>query len=231
MRKNFYLFFLFLIVWNVANAQIIRNEDLERYSKEKYGEKWCDAATKLAKTITLDQNHCLTFERVIEAKNQNKEQLYVLINYWVTQSFNDANSVIKLNDKDAGVVIVQGYCDNIAIYNGFANLYKIGIKPTIKIDIKDGKVRVTESIQYYHVNMIAGGGIGSVLLGVQSTIDTELKYLINECYPFVNKDKHFYNKKVASIALIMSNAYENILIDKIENAVTNGIVGNENEDW
>lgn len=214
-----------------ANAQVIRAEDLEEYSKEKYGKKWNDAAENLAKDITLDQNNCLTYVQVIDAGAQTKEQLYVLMNYWVSQSFTDANCVIKLNDKEAGVIIVQGFCDNIATYGGFANSYAVSIKPTIKIDIKEGKVRVTENIQYYDVHVVAGGGVGSALLGVKPTGEGDMKYLINECYPFVEKDKHISNKKVSSKALIMANAYENVLIDKIEAAVKNGLVGNENEDW
>ena len=42
------------------------------------------------------------------------------------------------------------------------------------------------------------------------------------------KDKH---KKTSSKSLIMAHAYSNVLIDKIEEAIKNGVIGNENEDW
>jgi hypothetical protein len=220
-----------LLMTNVSSfAQVIRAEDLEQYSKSKYGDKWNDAAENLAKEITLDQNNCLTYVQVIDGGTQSKEQLYVLVNYWVTQQFNDANSVVQLNDKESGTIIVQGYCENIAAYTGFGATYYVNIKPTIKIDIKTGKIRVTENLQYYEVKRI-DGGIAGAIAGQTNHPVTEYKYLINECYPFVAKDKHISNKKVSSKALIMSNAYENVLIDKLEKAVKNGIVGNENEDW
>ena len=46
--------------------------------------------------------------------------------------------------------------------------------------------------------------------------------------PFVEKDKH---KKTSSKALVMAHAYSNVLMDKIEETVKNGLVGNETEDW
>lgn len=35
----------------------------------------------------------------------------------------------------------------------------------------------------------------------------------------------------ASKALVMAHAYSNVVMDKIEECVKNGLVGNENEDW
>ena len=83
-----------------ANAQILRAEDVENYAKEKYGKNWIDAALNLASSLELDKNYSLTYVEVIEAPNKSRELLYILLNYWFTASFNDANSVIKLNDKD-----------------------------------------------------------------------------------------------------------------------------------
>lgn len=41
-------------------------------------------------------------------------------------------------------------------------------------------------------------------------------------------DKH---KKTSSKALVMAHAYSNVIMDKIEEAVKNGLVGNEDSDW
>lgn len=48
------------------------------------------------------------------------------------------------------------------------------------------------------------------------------------CYPFDKDDEH---KKTSSKALVMAHAYSNVVMDKIEECVKNGLVGNENEDW
>ena len=47
-------------------------------------------------------------------------------------------------------------------------------------------------------------------------------------YPFVQKDAQ---KRTCSKALVMTHAYSNAIIDKVEEALKNGIVGNEDEDW
>lgn len=36
-----------IYVSSSLNAQILRTEELEKYAKEKYGEKWVDAADNL----------------------------------------------------------------------------------------------------------------------------------------------------------------------------------------
>lgn len=44
MKKTVLLLAIFCSLLITANAQILRAEELEKYAKEKYGEKWIDAA-------------------------------------------------------------------------------------------------------------------------------------------------------------------------------------------
>ena len=121
MKKTVLLLAIFCSLLITANAQILRAEELEKYAKEKYGEKWIDAAKKLGTQLTLDKNNAITYVQVMEASGKDKEQLYVLLNYWFTSTFNDAKSVIKLNEKETGTIIAKGYVDNIAQHIGGAN--------------------------------------------------------------------------------------------------------------
>lgn len=210
-----------------ASAQIMRSEELEKYAKEKYGEKWIDAAENLKSQLTLDKNQSLTYVQIIECENKTKDQLYVILNYWVTASFNDANSVIQLNDKELGCIIAQGYLSDIAGHMGGMNAYDVSVKPIIKMDIKDNKVRVTYTVQNYDVIVLSGGGIMGAVSGAASTKIAE-KWGLEICYPFAQKDKH---KKISSKALIMTHAFSNVIMDKIEEAVKNGLAGNENDNW
>ena len=118
MKKFFISFLLLLTAVVSVNAQILRADELEKYAKEKYGDKWVDAATNLGSQISLDKNNAITYVQVIQAEGKTKDQLYVLLNYWFTATFNDANSVIKLNDKELGTIIAQGYVADIAHYAG-----------------------------------------------------------------------------------------------------------------
>lgn len=228
--KKFCFLILALLATVSANAQLMRAEELETYAKEKYGDKWKDAAANLAQTLSLDKNNGLTFTEIIEAPGKSKQDLYVLLNYWYTSTFNDANSVIKLNDKESGVIIGSGYVGNVAQHAAGVNAYQINLKPIIKADIKDNKVRITYTIPAYEATVVAGGGMTAALLG-GSKVKTTTRYetwTLDQCYPFVEKDKHM---KTSSKALIMAHAYSNVMMDKIKEAIQNGITGNEGEDW
>ena len=76
---------------------------------------------------------------------------------------------------------------------------------------------------------MAGGGVMSAF-GNENTKPTRVdeNWVLDKCYPFVKKDSH---KKTSSKALIMAHAYSNVVMNKIEEVVKNGLVGNENEDW
>ena len=210
-----------------ASAQILRAEELEEYAKERYGDKWVDAAENLGAELTLDKNNALTFVQVVETPGKTKEQLYVLLNYWFTSTFNDANSVIKLNDKELGSIIAQGYVSNIAQHIGGMSTYDVSIRPVIKCDIKNDKIRVTYTVPFYSVVKAIGGGWVGAMGGNAPTLSDE-NWTLDDCFPFVKKDKH---KKTSSKALIMAHAYSNVVMDKIEECVKNGLTGNEDDNW
>lgn len=228
MKKILFLLGV-LCLYTSINAQVMRTEALEEYAKERYGEKWTEAAATLGSQLALDKNNSLTYTQIVECEESTKEQLYVILNYWFTSTFNDANSVIKLNDKDEGVIIAEGYVADIAGHIGGMNAYNISIRPVIKVDIKDRKIRVTYTVQYYDVIKSVGGGIMGAMSSTAPVNGNE-KWTLDSCYPFVGKDQH-KAKKTSSKALVMTHAYSNVILDKIEEAVKNGIVGNENDDW
>ena len=240
-------FFTFCGTINVQ-AQVMKAADLEKYAKQKYGDKWLDAAANLASTLTLDKNESLTYQQVIEAPGKTKEQLYVALNYWVTATFKDKQA-ITLNDKDAGCIIISSTIDGIADHTGTLYRYVVSITPVIKIDIKEGKVRVTYTVQNYDILKVEDGG----WLGMLGDKDNDRQktqnvysdgkrmkddktdrrlydenWEIAKHYPFVPKDAQ---KRTCSKALVMTHAYSNAIIDKVEEAVKHGITGTEDDDW
>ena len=96
-----------------AQAQVMKSADLEKYAKEKYGDKWVDAAKNLASSLAFDKNQSLTFQEIIQAPGKSKEQLYVVLNYWATATFKDKQA-ITLNDKEAGCIIISSTIPSIA---------------------------------------------------------------------------------------------------------------------
>lgn len=222
-------------------AQIMKAADLEKYAKERYGDKWLDAAANLAEDISLDKNESLTYQEVIEARGKTKAQLYVALNYWTTATFKD-NNAITLNDKEAGCIIISSTIPNIVEHMGTLNKYSVSITPVIRLDIKDEKIRVTYTVQSYDLLKDVTGGWLSLLDSDQRTFgDSKRKrddktngFLYDEQweiahhYPFVKKDAQ---KRTCAKALVMTHAYSNAIIDKVEEVLKNGLVGNDDDDW
>jgi hypothetical protein len=230
-----------MVLGTSAQAQVMKSADLEKYAKEKYGDRWLDAAMNLGSTLTLDKNESLTYQQVFEAPGKTKQQLYVAMNYWATATFQDKQA-ITLNDKEAGCIIISSTIRNIAEHQGTFNSYSINITPIIRIDIKDGKVRVTYTVQNYDVlTDISGGWLSTTDDSKKTYGDSKRKqddvtnanlydeqWEIAKHYPFVAKDAQ---KRTCAKALVMTHAYSNAVLDKVEEAVKNGIVGNDDDDW
>lgn len=232
--KKFFILAAFLLTAISSSAQIMRAEELEQYAEKLYGNKWVDIALNLKNesTLTLDKNNSLTFIQVIQAPGRSVAQLYSTLNYWFTATFNDANSAIKLNDKEIGCIIAQGSCEGIASHTGGMNHYNVSIRPIIRVDIKEGRCRVTYSLQAYNVVKTIGGGIlGSITKdskGEHVEKDVNEVWPLDQTYPFAAKDA-FGAKKTSSKALIMAYAYSQVMMDKIEAAIKEGMVDEDNE--
>jgi hypothetical protein len=245
MKKNVLLLILLACLFcgnTVVQAQVMKAADLEKYAKQKYGDKWLDAAKNLASTLTLDKNESLTYQQVIEAPGKTKQQLYLALNYWATATFKD-NNAITLNDKEAGCIIISSTIKNIAEHMGTISKYSVSITPIIRLDIKDGKIRVTYTVQNYDIlDDISGGWFGIATDDKnRSYADAKRKaddktnpnlwdeqWEIARHYPFVEKDS---KKRTCAKALVMTHAYSNAIMDKVEEAVKNGIVGNDDDEW
>ena len=229
-------------------AQVMKAADLEKYAKEKYGDKWLDAALNLSKGLTFDKNESLTYQQVIEVSGKSKDQIYLMLNYWVTATFKDKQA-ITLNDKEMGCIIISSPFDGIADHTGTLNRYVISITPVIKIDIKDGRARVTYTVQNYDVLKAEDAGPLGGLLDNSDNRQNNQNYHgdgkrlkedhtdrrlydeqweIVKHYPFVEKDSQ---KRTCAKALVMTHAYSNAILDKVEEALKHGITGTEDDDW
>lgn len=229
-------------------GQVMKAVDLEKYAKEKYGDKWLEAAKNLASGLTLDKNESLTYQEVIQAPGKSKQQLYVALNYWVTATFKDKQA-ITLNDKEAGCIILSSTIDGIADHTGTVNRYIVSITPIIRLDIKEEKVRVTYTVQNYDILKADDAGWLGVLIdnsdnrqskqnvysdGKRMKDDKTDRRLFDEQweiakhYPFVEKDA---KKRTCSKALVMTHAYSNAILDKVNEAIRNGVAGSDDDDW
>ena len=223
-----------------VQAQVMKAADLEKYAKERYGDKWLDAAANLSRDLKLDKNQSLTYQQVIEAPGKSRQQLYVALNYWATATFKDKQA-ITLNDKEAGCIIISSTIAGIAEHMGTLNKYSVSITPVIRLDIKDGRIRVTYTVQNYDVLADISGGwlsptddsrktYGDSKRKMEDKTNANLydeRWEIARHYPFVEKDPQ---KRTCAKAIVMTHAYSNAIMDKVEEAVKHGIVGNDDDD-
>lgn len=211
-----------------VQAQRVKTAELEEYAKSQYGTKWTEAAANLAEQIALDRSGGLTFVQVVPAPGRTKEELYVQLNHWFATYFNHPHERIELSDKELGTIIAQGYMPDIARHQGGMNAYSVSIRPVLKCEIKEGKVRLTYTIPYYTALRVVGGG-WLVDDHKHPPVALDEEWPLTGCYPFASaKDAH---KKASSKALIMAFAYSRMLLAQVEDCLRYGQVGNEGDDW
>lgn len=245
MKRKIIALLAGVLTASIALAQPMKPEDLEKYAKERYGDKWTEAAQNLASQLVLDKNQSLTYQQVIEMPGKTKDQIYQTLHLWATATFNDPNA-ITFSDKESGTLILRSTMPNIASHMGTLNRYIVNITPVMKIDIKEGRFRVTTTVQTYDVLNAAGsgwlGGTGdkdnrdynTFADGKRMKEDKTDRMLYDEQweiakhFPFVEKDSR---KRTSSKALIMTHAYVNAMMDRLTDTAKNGLTGNEDQDW
>jgi len=93
----------------------------------------------------------LSFNKVIQVDSTKKDIIYTGIKQWLSMNFVSSKKVIDLDDKDAGLIIVNALTDynygklSYLAYNGY-------LKYTIKIQIKDNRYKVDVTNFTHEVN-------------------------------------------------------------------------------
>jgi len=83
----------------------------------------------------------LEYDSIIEVEGITKNDIYVQVNDWLATTFNSANDVIQMADKESGRFIVKGnlyYTFGKPLYNcnnGTLNF-------TLKVSVRDDKFRI-----------------------------------------------------------------------------------------
>ena len=78
------------------------------------------------------------YEGVVKVDGVSASDLYVRANEWFAKTFNSANAVIQMQDKEAGKIIGKG---NITAYNSIAN---VGVWDfTLSFASREGRYRYT----------------------------------------------------------------------------------------
>ena len=130
-------------------------------------------------------NDGIYIQKFIETTG-DKDELYVKLLEFLTRTYNDANEVVQVKEKEEGLIVCKG-CHKFKVTDF---LYGSAIEETAwhiyKAEIKDGRVRVTitlNEMDWYRPAMHAYTYIPA----------TSGSYSILECPPYKtydNKDEH-----------------------------------------
>lgn len=229
MRKVIMLFAI-VFSFTVASAQIITEQDFAAIDMSQFDTngdgkiKDDEAALAIKDLYGLDKNNSITRVTVIDSIPKTKDQIYVAVNDWFVRSFNDGKSVIQLNDKELGTIIGKGHISNMGNTMSFASSADISADVIIRVDMKDGRMRITTSIQKYEMEK-GTGVLGALAGGPAAYQKVHQEFIPSECFPFTKKQK-----KEGSKAFVKSHIYSLIVTNKLRDAVLNGLTGGE-EDW
>ena len=211
-----------------AGAQIIRDDELAKYAVEKYGEDWEEAASKIAAEHPLDANNAFTFTEVLQAPGMDANKIYDELQMWFTSTFVDSKSVIQTSERERGLIIARGFISGTGSSVGAFTSVDISITPTIKVQIKDERIRVTYSVPFY-IEVQAGSGIlcdfGDVFYKTNVTLDKTFPF--GEVSGFSKRAR----RRAYGRSLVMCNAYANVVLDKLDKVIKNGFDGSANEEW
>lgn len=149
-----FLFPLLILFTSLSYGQSLSKEERQRIlDAKKQGINTVDSLeTKVvykSKAFLNAKNFKLEKHRlsgVYEVEKKTKEELYSLINRWISINYNSANNVIQMNDKESGTIIVKGinkvrYKSNIDVRYLKEDVYLI-FRHLIEINIKNGRFRV-----------------------------------------------------------------------------------------
>lgn len=230
--KRFILLAALILSIGSINAQVITSQDVDKAIAELYGvqpqngKEYMELADRLMLEYPLDQNQQLSFTTIIEAPGKSKDDLFVTLNNWFVSSFNSGKSVVQMADKEQGVILAKGYLSGVGSRVGFAKSVVVGEYIIIRLDIKDEKVRLITSIQEYYMDTSAG--VGQMLFGGATMSDTEI--LVYSGYPFDKQMNKGYKKECA-IGYVGGIVYSKVLVNKVDKAINQGVVGTESLDW
>ena len=226
-KMNKVCLFFFLLFSNIAFGQNITVEELNKAIEKELKSKKSDyksMASAIMQELPLDPNGGFTYVIVAEAPNKTKEQLYITLNAWFLRNFDGMGIII--NDKEMGCImakeIFRKISSNGALSSSNTN-YAVDIEPTIRTDIKDGKVRVTYNVPCYELRDVTSNVWGRQAFKKNKSRN----YSFSESYPYNPKG---FEKKMMAKALVFTHYLSLLLVTDIENAIKNGIVGNEADD-
>lgn len=205
-----------LLMFNafVSSSQILTGDSFAKYDIDKYDGKadhkhqYVQAAEKLKSRFELDKNDQLTYSNVIDCPNMDKDKIYDCVNTWFTKAFADKTASVQTNSKETGALIVNVNVKNVVTFPHQV----VSVNMIVKVNIKDGKVRLTSTIKDYVIN-------------------SGTSWTSKKCFPFYDEQDDL-RKKIGSSAYTASCVFTEIVENQLTEAVKPKVeTPSSDDDW
>jgi hypothetical protein len=165
----------------------------------------------------LDENGNVIYQRIVDSLSQTKTELFNKAMDYFVLSYGDANSVIQNKDADNGVIIGKGLFKSVHLVGYVFYYSRIDTWHILKIEVKDGKARITLYLTQYDETRVGG-----------DTPDIHISHLIAEQYPINPKAKQ---KSLYGEAFVKSHIKAMETLDVIEKDLKEGSTRKVNDNW
>ena len=203
---------LFVLSTMSVSAQILTGDSFAKYNIDKYDGKadhkhqYVEAATALKSKFEVDKNDQITYSTVIDCPGMDKDKIYDNISGWFTQAFADKASTIQTNDKASGTLAANTTLKSIVTFPQQI----VSVDMSVKINIKDGKLRLVQTIKQYYVNVSS-------------------KWVVKKCYPYYD-EQDALRKKIGASAYVASCVFAELVETQLTEAAKPKAPANDNDD-
>lgn len=175
MKKSSILF-LFTLVCLITYGQT-DSIDLNKIATYAYGTE------NIGFKVSLNENGDLQFIKIIDSLKLSKDELYNRVLSYFAYNYNDSKRVIQQQDKENGLIIAKGNFGAFSVSDfqmgnflyPVTAIYEFRADHTVRVDIKNGKIRYILTIPEYNINLSFPS---------QLTSDTNTSNKISKCAPF-----------------------------------------------
>jgi hypothetical protein len=186
------------------------------FSQAKWAE---DQLQSIEGQWSFDDNGNISYVKIVEIPELSKDAIYNRVKSFLVYRYNDANSVIQEEDKEAGLVIAKGL---FALTSGIEKfLCNIHTWHIVRADIKEGRARLIITLTEYKVEHYDT---------TNRTLQSQNTSRIFDQYP---NNQSGRNKTDFAVALYTSHNKASEMLVALEKAIREGntLKGVENSDW
>lgn len=148
----------------------------------------------------LDENGYVTYHKIVDCFNLNKTELYNRAMDYFIHNLSDVDSVIQNRDVVNGIITGRGIFKKIHAVNDVLQSTTIDTWYILKVEVKEGKARITLSLTQYDERMRGG-----------ELPDNHYLYPISTQYPFnpngyqkILYEKAFHKSQLKALEILAS---------------------------